>query len=76
MDKLLAEKIAGPEWAEWYALTPQERFRESMKLWDTYLALEVRLTQSLILRALSSIEKNGAMTSLMAVATRTSPSAF
>jgi hypothetical protein len=34
-----AEDIVGEEWAEWYRLTPQQRFRESMKLWDTYLAL-------------------------------------
>ena len=27
------------EWAEWYALTPAERFRESVGLWETYLAL-------------------------------------
>ena len=39
MDRTSAEEIVGGEWAEWYALTPQERFRESMKLWDTYLAL-------------------------------------
>jgi hypothetical protein len=34
-----AEDIAGEEWAEWYRLTPRERFAESMKLWDAYLAL-------------------------------------
>jgi hypothetical protein len=34
-----AEEIAGEEWAAWYALTPAERFIESMKLWETYLAL-------------------------------------
>jgi hypothetical protein len=34
-----AEAIVGAEWAEWYALTPAERFRESEKLWETYLAL-------------------------------------
>ncbi len=34
-----AEDIVGEEWAEWYRMTPQERFRESMKLWETYLAL-------------------------------------
>ena len=33
------EEVAGEEWADWYRLTPQERFIESMKLWDTYLAL-------------------------------------
>ena len=39
MNELSAEEIAGGEWAAWYALSPQERFLESMKLWDTYLAL-------------------------------------
>jgi hypothetical protein len=39
MDDLHAEDLVGEEWAEWYRLTPQERFHESMKLWDTYLAL-------------------------------------
>ena len=34
-----AEDLVGDEWAEWYRLTPQERFRQSMLLWDTYLAL-------------------------------------
>ncbi len=39
MERRTAEEIAGEEWAEWYRLTPQERFQESMKLWETYLAL-------------------------------------
>lgn len=34
----LVERV-GEEWAEWYLMSPQERFAESMKLWDTYLAL-------------------------------------
>ena len=29
----------GPEWAEWYAMTPQERLEASSKLWQTYLEL-------------------------------------
>ena len=33
------EDVVGPEWAEWYRMTPQERWAESMKLWETYLAL-------------------------------------
>lgn len=37
--KLRAEDVVGEEWAEWYRLSPAERFAESMKLWDTYLAL-------------------------------------
>ena len=36
---LRAEDVAGPEWADWYALSPQQRFQESEKLWRTYLAL-------------------------------------
>lgn len=27
------------EWMEWYRLTPEERWRESGRLWDTYLML-------------------------------------
>ncbi len=34
-----AVKLFGEEFAEWISLTPQQRFEESMKLWDTYLAL-------------------------------------
>jgi len=34
-----AEDQVGAEWAEWYFLTPQERWCESSKLWETYLAL-------------------------------------
>ena len=33
------EDICEPEWAEWYRMTPQERWAESQKLWSTYLAL-------------------------------------
>jgi hypothetical protein len=33
------EDLVGEEWTEWYRMTPSERFRESMKLWDTWLAL-------------------------------------
>jgi hypothetical protein len=33
------EQLVGEEWAEWYALTPIERWAESQKLWATYLAL-------------------------------------
>ena len=39
MKRLTAEDVAGPEWAAWYALSPEERFLESAKLWETYLAL-------------------------------------
>ncbi|SPF55167.1 conserved hypothetical protein [Candidatus Sulfopaludibacter sp. SbA4] len=37
--RLRAEEIAGEEWAAWYALSPGERFLESIRLWETYLAL-------------------------------------
>jgi len=33
-----AEQIVGDEWADWYGLTPVERWLESEKLWQTYLA--------------------------------------
>jgi hypothetical protein len=33
------EDLVGAEWAEWYRLTPVERWLESEKLWQTYLAL-------------------------------------
>ena len=39
MDRARIEEIVGTEWADWLALTPQERFRASMEMWDTYLAL-------------------------------------
>ena len=39
VDDRRVEELVGAEWAEWYSLTPQERFLESMKLWETYLAL-------------------------------------
>lgn len=39
MDRIRIEDLVGAEWTEWYALTPAERLRESMKMWDTYLAL-------------------------------------
>ena len=33
------EQLVGDEWAEWYRLTPVQRWLESEKLWQTYLAL-------------------------------------
>jgi hypothetical protein len=33
------EELVGEEWAEWYRLTPVQRWLESKKLWQTYLAL-------------------------------------
>ncbi len=35
----LAEQLVGSEWAEWYRLTPIQRWLESEKLWMTYMAL-------------------------------------
>ncbi len=32
-------EVCGEEWAEWYLMTPEERWAESEKLWDDYLAL-------------------------------------
>ena len=36
---ITAEEIAGEEQADWYSLTPLERWRESVQLWEVYLAL-------------------------------------
>jgi hypothetical protein len=33
------EELVGDEWAAWYRMTPQERWRESEKLWEVYLSL-------------------------------------
>lgn len=33
------EDLVGPEWAEWYLMTPQQRWAESARLWELYLAL-------------------------------------
>jgi hypothetical protein len=33
------EDIVPAEWAEWYRLTPLERWRESEKLWQHYLEI-------------------------------------
>ena len=32
-----AEQVVEAEWAEWYRLTPVQRWLESEKLWQTYL---------------------------------------
>ena len=34
-----AEELVGEEWAEWYRLTPVQRWLETEKLWQVYLAL-------------------------------------
>ncbi|MDI9404348.1 MAG: hypothetical protein QM516_10790 [Limnohabitans sp.] len=33
------EDIVEGEWADWYRLTPQERWRESERLWLVHLSL-------------------------------------
>jgi len=33
------EQVCGPEWAEWYRMTPQQRLEENSKLWTAYSAL-------------------------------------
>ena len=33
-----AEELVGAEWAEWYRLTPMQRWRESQKIFAHYLA--------------------------------------
>lgn len=34
-----AEELVGGEWADWYQLTPAQRWTETTRLWQTYLAL-------------------------------------
>jgi hypothetical protein len=36
---VLPEELVGDEWAEWYRLTPLQRWAESSKLWQIYLEL-------------------------------------
>lgn len=36
---LRPEDICEPEWADWYRMTPEERWVESGRLWMTYLTL-------------------------------------
>jgi hypothetical protein len=33
------EELVGEEWAEWYRLSPVQRWQESEKLWQIYLVL-------------------------------------
>ncbi len=39
MSNINIEELVGAEWAEWYAMTPTERFAQSAILWDTYVSL-------------------------------------
>jgi len=36
---LSPEELVGDEWAEWYRLSPAERWAESERLWRAYLML-------------------------------------
>jgi hypothetical protein len=36
---LSMNELVGEEWAEWYRLTPERRWRETGKLWHAYLML-------------------------------------
>jgi hypothetical protein len=36
---LTAKDIVDDEWAEWYALTPRQRWRETARLWNLFLAM-------------------------------------
>jgi hypothetical protein len=33
------DELGGPEWAEWYRMTPQERWAAQVDLWVTFLTL-------------------------------------
>lgn len=37
--RLQPEDVCEGEWADWYRLTPSQRWQESQKLWATYLTL-------------------------------------
>lgn len=39
MKKLDIEELVGKDWAEWYSMTPMERWQESGRLWEVYLAM-------------------------------------
>ncbi len=39
MERIRAEDLVGEEWAEWYAMTPEQRWRAQDAMWDTYLML-------------------------------------
>lgn len=38
-ERITAEELVGEEWAEWYRMTPQQRWAEQDRLWEMYLAL-------------------------------------
>jgi hypothetical protein len=51
-----SEELVGKEWAEWYSMTPMERWRESGRLWELYLAMGGSLDPEPTDRVLSSIQ--------------------
>ena len=59
------EEIVGEEWAEWHRLSPQERWRESEKLWQVCFYLVVHLIRNPILKVLSSIRQHRVQALLM-----------
>ncbi len=38
MDELEARDLVGDEWAEWFALTPQQRWQQTELLWAVFLS--------------------------------------
>jgi hypothetical protein len=60
-----AEDLVGAEWAEWFHLTPAERWRESGRLWDSFLALGAHLIPNPILKVLSSMREHRVRALLM-----------
>lgn len=40
------EELVGKKWARWYRLTPAQRWAETEKLWEKYLAKRKRKAKS------------------------------
>jgi len=53
-----AEELVGEEWAEWYRLTPAQRWTETSRLWQTYLALGGSLDPEPDTKVLSSMREH------------------
>ena len=60
-----AEDIVPEEWAEWYRLTPLERWRESQKLWRQYLDKGGSLEPEPIWKVLSTMAEHQVRALLM-----------
>ncbi len=39
MDELEARDLVGDEWAAWFALSPQERWKQTEQLWVVFLSM-------------------------------------